>query len=107
MPSRESDAGLRSITSKWLPLVDITAGHSVTIRRIHELGENSPELLKYLEENDLIPGSRVEVLRVLPFNQSYILESQRPYRFAGFYDCQVYFCGAIKTESNRYCILKF
>ena len=32
--------------------------------------QNSPELLKYLEENDLIPGSRVEVLRVLPVNQS-------------------------------------
>ncbi len=66
--------GFESVTSNWLPLIDIAAGHSAIIRRIHELGENSPELLKYLEENDLTPGSRVEVIEILPFNQSLSLK---------------------------------
>lgn len=66
--------GFETVTSNWLPLIDIPAGDSVIIRRIHELGENSPELLKFLEDNELIPGTRVEVAEILPFNQTLSLK---------------------------------
>ena len=66
--------GFESVTSNWVALTEVPEGCTVTIRRIHELAENNPELLKYLEENDLIPGSRVEVIEILPFNQSVSLK---------------------------------
>jgi Fe2+ transport system protein FeoA len=66
--------GFEYVTAKWLPLIDIPSGQSVIIRRIHELGENDPELLKFLEENELVPGVGVEVAEILPFNQTLSLK---------------------------------
>jgi DtxR family Mn-dependent transcriptional regulator len=59
-----------SFTSSWIPLIDIASGTKVIIRRIHELGENDPSLMKYLEENGIIPGVEVEVVEILSFNQT-------------------------------------
>jgi DtxR family Mn-dependent transcriptional regulator len=62
--------GFESVTSSWLPLIDIASGETVMIRRIHELGENDSELMKFLEENGIIPGAKVEISEILPFNQT-------------------------------------
>jgi DtxR family Mn-dependent transcriptional regulator len=62
--------GFESVTSSWLPLIDIASGETVIIRRIHELGENDSELMKFLEENGIIPGAKVEISEILPFNQT-------------------------------------
>jgi DtxR family Mn-dependent transcriptional regulator len=62
--------GFESVTSSWLPLIDIASGETVMIRRIHELGENDSEFLKFLEENGIIPGAKVEISEILPFNQT-------------------------------------
>ncbi len=66
--------GFEYVTANLLPLIDIPSGQSVIIRRIHELGENDPELLKFLEENELVPGVGVEVVEILPFNQTLSLK---------------------------------
>jgi DtxR family Mn-dependent transcriptional regulator len=61
--------GFESATASWLPLIDIAAGETVIIRRVHELGENNPELLKFLEENSVIPGTQAQISEIQSFNQ--------------------------------------
>ncbi len=65
--------GYEQAANHWLPLMDAAAGARVIIRRIHEMGEDRPDLLQYLEENGLTPGVEVEILEVLPFNETLTL----------------------------------
>jgi DtxR family Mn-dependent transcriptional regulator len=65
--------GFESVTAGWLPLIDRGPGEKVIIRRIHEMGENDPELMRFLEENGIIPGAEAEISEVLPFNQTIAL----------------------------------
>lgn len=54
----------------WQPLSSFQPGSEVTIRRIHEHAEDNHELLEYLIEKELLPGSTVKILSILPFNQT-------------------------------------
>ena len=40
------------------------------IRRIHEIAEENPELLQYLETNGIVPGVQIEIGEVLAFNET-------------------------------------
>lgn len=62
--------GCESVTSAWLPLTELAAGASVTLRRIHEFAEDNPQILNFLYENGLVPGQIVSVREILPFNQT-------------------------------------
>jgi DtxR family transcriptional regulator, Mn-dependent transcriptional regulator len=62
--------GFEAVAAAWIPLIEIGQGEKVIIRRIHEMGENDPDLLKFLEENGLIPGAEVEIVEILQFNQT-------------------------------------
>ncbi len=66
--------GFESFTSNWIPLVDIPAGEKVIIRRIHEFAEDNPELLEFLINNKILPGSHAKILTILPFNQTIAIE---------------------------------
>lgn len=66
--------GYEHITSRWIPLSEIPLGETVIVRRIHEMGEAEPDMLKFLEQNEIIPGAQVEVLEILPFNQTLTLK---------------------------------
>jgi DtxR family Mn-dependent transcriptional regulator len=68
--------GYEAITAAWVPLQEIAPGETVTLRRIHELGENEPELMRYLEDNRLLPGAKLVVSEVLPFNQTITLQTK-------------------------------
>lgn len=57
----------------WIPLTEAKTGEQVTIRRIHEFAENNQDLLVYLKENGILPGTAVKVAEVLPFNQTVTL----------------------------------
>jgi DtxR family Mn-dependent transcriptional regulator len=65
--------GYEHVVAGWVPLTGATPGEVVTIRRIHELAEQIPEVLPFLEEKLLLPDRRVEVVEVLPFNQTVTL----------------------------------
>jgi DtxR family Mn-dependent transcriptional regulator len=54
----------------WVPLLDIPSGGRIIIRRIHELAEENTQLLAYLEEKHILPGTHATVTEVLPFNQT-------------------------------------
>jgi DtxR family transcriptional regulator, Mn-dependent transcriptional regulator len=62
--------GCEQYTSQWIPLTELAPGQVVTIRRIHEFAEDNHELLTYLSENHIEPGASVEIIEVLPFNQT-------------------------------------
>lgn len=66
--------GYEYVAVNWTPLSEILPGETVVIRRVHEMGENQPELLNFLEENGIIPGTTVQVTEVLPFNQTLSLK---------------------------------
>ena len=64
LPGQEQAAGL------WKPILEAAPGTQVTIRRIHETGEQQPDLLQFLEKNGLVPGAVIDVLELLPFNET-------------------------------------
>ncbi|RPH63548.1 MAG: ferrous iron transport protein A, partial [Chloroflexi bacterium] len=66
--------GCEDAVAAWVPLTKIPAGEAVTIRRIHELGEENAELLAFLEAKKLMPGAKAAVTEVLPFNHTISVE---------------------------------
>jgi len=65
--------GYEYVTAQWKSLTQIQAGERVVIRRIHELAEDDSELMQFLENNGVIPGTQAEISEVLPFNQTLTL----------------------------------
>lgn len=49
-------------------------GSRVTIRRISEQAESSPELLKYFQEKGLVPGATIQVIEIAPLAGSITLQ---------------------------------
>ncbi len=66
--------GCEDAVAAWVPLTEIPAGETAIIRRIHELAEENAQLLGYLETKRIIPGTRVAVTEILPFNQTITVE---------------------------------
>jgi DtxR family Mn-dependent transcriptional regulator len=62
--------GYEPLLDEWTPLVEVASGNTVTIRRVHESAEESPELLTFLEANNLMPGTVVTVEEIAPYNQT-------------------------------------
>jgi len=65
--------GFEAVAAQWVPLTEIEAGERVIVRRIHELAEQNPELLAFLEARQVVPGVQTRVEEVLPFNQTVTL----------------------------------
>lgn len=76
--------GYEHITADWIPLTHISPGQSVIICRIHESAEGDPELLVFLEKNQIIPGKRVSITEVLPFNQTVTITMENQEVVLGF-----------------------
>lgn len=66
--------GQESISSSWKNLNSFTKGDTCIIKRIHERLEDNPEMMKFFEENLMLPGSKIDVLEVLPFNKTVRVE---------------------------------
>ncbi|MBP9040952.1 MAG: metal-dependent transcriptional regulator [Anaerolineaceae bacterium] len=66
--------GNEAAVESWVPLTEAKRGEVVIIRRIHELAEEKPEVLDFLESNQITPGQHVRVSEILPFNHTITLE---------------------------------
>jgi DtxR family Mn-dependent transcriptional regulator len=66
--------GHEQAVAGWVRLTELAAGQSVIVRRIHELAEQNVDLMAFLEANGIMPGARVRVTEVLPFNETVALE---------------------------------
>jgi DtxR family transcriptional regulator, Mn-dependent transcriptional regulator len=62
--------GCEAAVAAWIPLTELSSGEIVVIRRIHELAEENPPLLAFLEEKKIMPGTQAVVGEILPFNQT-------------------------------------
>jgi DtxR family Mn-dependent transcriptional regulator len=62
--------GCEEYTRQWIPLTDLAAGEVVTIRRIHEFAEDNHDLMVFLSQNGITPDVTIEIVEVLPFNQT-------------------------------------
>jgi DtxR family Mn-dependent transcriptional regulator len=66
--------GFEDAVKDWKPLTELPVGKKVIIRRIHELAEENPSLLGFLEENKIMPETEAVVSDVLPFNETITIE---------------------------------
>jgi DtxR family Mn-dependent transcriptional regulator len=76
--------GQEEAVETWIPLTKIPSGEKVVIRRIHELAEQNPDLMTFLEGKGIIPGAQAEVTEVLPFNQTITLKLENGSVTLGF-----------------------
>jgi len=65
--------GYEYVTVQWKPLTQMQAGEKLIIRRIHETAEDDVDLMQFLENNGVFPGTQVDLCEVLPFNQTLTL----------------------------------
>lgn len=56
-----------------IPLKSVTVGNRVIISYISEEAEHEPGLLKYLEENSLLPGTQLDIKGIAPFEESLLM----------------------------------
>ena len=68
----------------WIPLTEAKVGEQLVIRRIHEFAENNQDLLVYLKENGILPGTAVLIAEILPFNQTVTLHVEGRSVILGF-----------------------
>jgi DtxR family Mn-dependent transcriptional regulator len=76
--------GCEEAVSSWIPLTQTSSNQRVIIKRIHELAEYNSELLFFLENKGIMPGSEGMVRELLPFNQTITLEIQGQMATLGF-----------------------
>lgn len=62
--------GCEAAVADWISLTDLQAGQTVIIRRIHEFAEDNQDVLKFLVDNEVMPGTRADIVEILPFNQT-------------------------------------
>lgn len=62
--------GYENAVSGWVPLTQTSRGAKGIIRRIHEFTEDNPDILSFLEENQIAPGQWVQIEHILPFNET-------------------------------------
>jgi DtxR family Mn-dependent transcriptional regulator len=67
MPGREA------VTDALIPLLEGIPGQPYALARIHEEIERDRQLMAFLEQSRLLPGVDVQVVEILPFNETVTL----------------------------------
>lgn len=62
--------GQEALTEGLIPLLETQLNHAYVLARVHEEVERDPDLMAFLEKNCLVPGARLHVLSILPFNET-------------------------------------
>ncbi|MEM3554729.1 MAG: metal-dependent transcriptional regulator [Candidatus Micrarchaeaceae archaeon] len=60
--------------SEAIPLLEASVGEEVCIVRVVEEAEEKRELMAFLEENGLLPGARLRVSSLQPYNETMTVE---------------------------------
>ncbi|MBN1538195.1 MAG: metal-dependent transcriptional regulator [Anaerolineales bacterium] len=69
--------GYEQVVKNWIPLTELNQGDEIIIRRVHELAEDAPGVLPFLEEKQVLPGVHATVTEVLPFNETVTLKLEK------------------------------
>ncbi len=62
--------GHEVLLDDWVPLTTAEAGQQIIIRRIHESAEEDHQVMVFLEQHRLMPGTEAVVEEVIPFNET-------------------------------------
>ncbi|MFZ6029150.1 MAG: metal-dependent transcriptional regulator [Chloroflexota bacterium] len=62
--------GCEEVVAGWIPLTEAPLHRPLIIRRVHELAEETPGVLAFLEEKRLTIGQEIIIIETLPFNQT-------------------------------------
>ncbi len=62
--------GYEDMVAQWVSLMNIEVGQEFTIRRIHELAEETPDLLAFFESHGVIPGATGKLTNNSVLNQT-------------------------------------
>lgn len=62
--------GFEDEVSLWLPLSEVEPGAEVILKRIHENLEDHYDSLSFLDSKNLMPGAKIQVQEILPFNET-------------------------------------
>jgi len=76
--------GSEKISDKWIPLLKYSERTNVVIRRIHEFLEENRDAMRFLEENDVLPGNVFEIKQIIPFNKTLTLSDRKNNVILGF-----------------------
>jgi DtxR family Mn-dependent transcriptional regulator len=76
--------GQEQSTRAWQPLTEMPVGQRLIIRRLHEFAEENQDLLAYLIEHGIAPGTEAVISDVLPFNQTLTLKINQQTVVLGF-----------------------
>lgn len=58
------------VVEAWTPLIGLRVGEKAVVKRIHEYAEDDENLLSYLIEHNIVPGTPIELVERLDFNQT-------------------------------------
>ncbi len=56
------------------PLTRATPGEDLVVDGISEEAEDDPDLMRFLQRNGLVPGARLRLVEVQPFNEALVVE---------------------------------
>ena len=76
--------GHEGLLKQWIPLTETETGDRITIKRVHESAEENRELMRFLEEQGLIPGAEAMVEQIIPFNRTVSLQVEGRVIVLGF-----------------------
>lgn len=62
--------GFEAVTEELVALLAAEPGQRYVLARVHEEIERDPRVMAFLEERCLVPGAEIEVVAVLPFNET-------------------------------------
>lgn len=76
--------GSEAAVEGWVPLTQVPTDVTVTIRRVHELAEENPQVMAFLEEKRIMPGVQASVVEILQFNETITLRVEQQAVTLGF-----------------------
>lgn len=60
--------------NEWVNLTDVPVGQEVIVRRVHEHAENRASLMEFLETEGILPGRKIKMIEILPFNDTFSVQ---------------------------------
>ena len=76
--------GSEAAVASWVRLTQIPPDAKVIIRRVHELAEENPQTMAFLEEKGIMPGVQATVVEILEFNETTTLHVEQHSVTLGF-----------------------
>lgn len=90
--------GFEDHVKNWRPLIELKIGQKATVRRIHEYAEDDEALLNYLIDQSIVPGTEIEMVERLDFNQTCSVRVLGNIVTLGFQPAKLIFVDKIKDQ---------